>query len=113
MKVTYDANEFTVTNVYDLSDVRGLGRLYTVTPEHFDVTQQRFGLMSPVQCETDGYPDADGLLTSINGNEYVSSPSIDFFDFTTETWSCRTMQTTDPGTAAWDMPRTDPYVVLP
>ena len=68
MKITYASDTITVSEVIDL-EARA-HRLYTVTPEHFDVTQRHFALMVPVQC------DEDNLNQD---TEYVTSPSVDVY----------------------------------
>jgi hypothetical protein len=102
MKVTYASDTLTLTTVFDL--VAYSHRHYTVTPEHFDVTLNRFGLMSPIQCENGDY--ASDNASTIVGNDYVLSPSIDFYDLTTGEWTCVNIDQTDGGTKAWDLPWT-------
>ena len=96
MKISYSASSLTVSEVIDL-ETRA-HKLYTVTPEHFDVTQRHIALMSPVQC------DEDELNLD---TEYVTSPSVDVFNLSTQIWSCVDIEPSDRGTYAWTLPLTD------
>lgn len=102
--LTYTSDVVQVTSVIDL-EARDY-RLYTVTPEHFDVTNRHFILFSPVQCD----PNAENKDTN-----YVLNPSVDVYQFSDETWDCWDLPATDRGTYAWDLPRddTDIPVVVP
>lgn len=95
MKVSYSSDTLTVSEVIDLST--RTYRLYTITPEHFDVTQRHFAVMSPVQCD----PDALNQDT-----EYVLSPSLDVYQFSDQTWSCTDLDATERGDLAWYLPLT-------
>jgi len=104
MKMSYDvaADTMKVTEVVDL-DARDY-RLYSVSPEHFDVTNRHFAIVSPVQCD----PDVDH-----KDLEYVTSPSVDFYQFSDQTWSCRDLPATEKGAQAWTIPRETAPVVAP
>lgn len=97
MKFSYSSDTIQVTQTYDL-EVRGAYRLYTITPEHFDVTSRHFAIMSPVQCddEADNYEMV-----------YVLNPSLDVYQFSDDTWSCWELPATETGTFAWNLPRDD------
>lgn len=95
MKLSYAADVLTVSEVIDLSTYTY--RFYTITPEHFDVTQRHFAIMSPVQCDPDN--DHENL-------EYVTSPSVDVYQFSDQTWSCTDLATSERGSYAWSLPKT-------
>lgn len=97
MGLDYSADTVTVTaSTVDL-ELRD-HRLYTVTPEHFDVTSRHFALFSPVQCD----PDALNKDT-----EYVLNPSLDIYTFSDGTWDCWDLPATERSDYAWTLPRDD------
>lgn len=85
-------------------------RLYTVTPEHFDVTQRHFALMSPVQCDDLAYDVDNNLVTNYEVN-YVLNPSLDIYTFSDSSWSCWELSSTERSTFAWNLPRDDTDIV--
>merc|ERR1712046_461936 len=98
MKMSYSTTDTVqVSSIIDLT-ARASYRLYTVTPEHLDVTQRHIGLFSPVQC--------DEAAANPDTNE-VTNPSLDVYQISDQTWTCWDMPTTYEGSSAWTLPRDD------